>query len=56
MTSRRALTEDGVEALTQEDHEQRLKYLDYVYNSDIKKIDKFIKEFGKTMDYFLVRS
>jgi len=56
LTSRRALTEDGVEAFTQEDHEQRLKYLDYVYSADIKKIDKFIKEFGKTMDYFLARS
>lgn len=37
---------DGVEAFTQEDHEQGLKYLEYVYNAKITTVDEIIKEFG----------
>lgn len=40
------IVEDGVEAFTQEDHEQGLKYLKEVYNARIEKIDKIINEFG----------
>lgn len=40
------VAEDGVEAFTQEDHEQGLKYLKNVYNAKITKIDQIIKEFG----------
>jgi len=39
------ITKDGVEAFTQEDHEQGLKYLENVYNAKIKTVDKIIKEF-----------
>jgi len=34
---------DGVEAFTQEDHEQGLKYLEYVYNAKIMTVDEIIK-------------
>lgn len=37
---------DGAEAFTQEDHEQGLKYLEDVYNADIKEVSEIIKEFG----------
>jgi len=40
------IAKDGVEAFTQEDHEQGLKYLGYVYNAKIKTVDEIIKEFG----------
>ena len=40
------IAKDAVEAFTQEDHEQGLKYLKYVYNADIKEIDEMMKEFG----------
>jgi nicotinamidase-related amidase len=39
------VAEDGVEAFTQEYHEQGLKYLAYVYNAKIMPVDKIIKEF-----------
>ncbi len=35
---------DGVEAFTQEDHEEGLKYLEYVYNAKIISVDEIIKE------------
>jgi nicotinamidase-related amidase len=40
------IAKDGVEAFTQEDHEQGLKYLENVYNAKIMAVDKTIKEFG----------
>jgi nicotinamidase-related amidase len=40
------IAKDGVEAFTQEDHEQGLKYLEYVYNAKIDTVDKIIKEFS----------
>ncbi len=40
------IAEDGVEAFTQEDHEQGLRYLKEVYNAIIKKIGKIIEDFG----------
>ena len=40
------IAKDGVEAFTQEDHEQGLKYLEYVYNAKIKTVDEIIKRFG----------
>jgi nicotinamidase-related amidase len=40
------IAKDGVEAFTQEDHEQGLKYLEYVYNAKIKTVDEIIKEFS----------
>ena len=36
---------DGVEAFTQEDHVQGLKYLEYVYNAKIMTVDEIIAEF-----------
>ena len=36
---------DGCEAFTQEDHEQGLKYLEYVYNAKIMTVDEIIVEF-----------
>jgi len=41
------IAKDGVEAFTQEDHEQGLKYLEYAYNAKIMTVDKIIKEFAK---------
>lgn len=38
------VAEDGVEAFTQEDHEQGLKYLKNVYSAKIATVDKIIKE------------
>jgi len=37
---------DGVEAFTQENHAQGLKYLEYVYNAKIMTVNEIIKEFG----------
>src|SRR3972149_6683007 len=42
------IAKDGVEAFTQEDQEQGLKYLEYVYNAKIMTIDEIISEFTKT--------
>jgi len=39
------IAEDGVEAFTQEDQEQGLKYLEYVYNAKIMTVDEIIREF-----------
>jgi nicotinamidase-related amidase len=41
------ITKDGVQAFTQEDHEQGLKYLEYIYNAKIMTVDGIIKEFAK---------
>lgn len=38
---------DGMEAFTQEDQDSGLKYLEYVYNAQLKTTDEIIKEFGK---------
>jgi nicotinamidase-related amidase len=40
------IAKDGVEAFTKEDHEQGLKYLEYVYNARIMTVDEIIKEFS----------
>jgi len=40
------IAKDGVEAFTQEEHEQGLKYLEYVYNAKIKTADEITKEIG----------
>jgi nicotinamidase-related amidase len=40
------IAKDGVEAFTQEDQEQGLKYLEYVYNAKIMTIDEIIREFS----------
>jgi nicotinamidase-related amidase len=40
------IAKDGVEAFTQEDHEQGLKYLEDVYNAKIMTVGEIIKEFG----------
>lgn len=39
------IAKDGVEAFTQEDQDQGLKYLEYVYNAKIMTIDEIMKEF-----------
>ena len=39
------IAEDGVEAFTQEDHEQGLKYLEQVYKAKILTVDELIKKF-----------
>jgi len=39
------IAKDGVEAFTQEDHEQGLKYLQDVYNAKLMAVDEIIKEF-----------
>ncbi|MEM3797929.1 MAG: isochorismatase family cysteine hydrolase [Candidatus Bathyarchaeia archaeon] len=41
------IAKDGVEAFTQEEHEQGLKYLEYVYNAKLMSVDEIIKEIGK---------
>ncbi len=38
------IAEDGVEAFTDEDQEQGLKYLEYVYNAKIMMINDIIRE------------
>jgi len=40
------VAKDGAEALTQEDHEQGLKYLEYAYSAKIMTVDQIIKAFG----------
>jgi nicotinamidase-related amidase len=37
---------EGIEAFTREDHEQGLKYLEYVYNAKIMTVNEIIKEIG----------
>ena len=39
---------DGVEAFTQRDHEEGLKYLKEVYNAEIKTVSEIIEEFKKS--------
>jgi nicotinamidase-related amidase len=39
------IAKDGVEAFTQEEHEQGLKYLEYAYNAKIMSVNQIIKEF-----------
>jgi len=41
------IASDGVEAFSQKDHEEGLKYLKEVYNAEIKTVDEIIKEFTK---------
>jgi nicotinamidase-related amidase len=41
------VAEDGVEAFTQEDHEQGLKYLKEIYNAKITTVDQVIREFSQ---------
>jgi nicotinamidase-related amidase len=41
------IAKDGVEAFTVEDHEQGLKYLEYVYNAKIMAINEIIREIVK---------
>ncbi len=39
------VAKDGVEAFTQKDHEEGLKYLENVYNAKLMTVDAIIKEF-----------
>jgi nicotinamidase-related amidase len=39
------IAKDGVEAFTQEDHEEGLKYLEYVYNAKLMAVDEIIRDF-----------
>jgi nicotinamidase-related amidase len=39
------VAKDGVEAFTQEDHEQGLKYLKDIYNAKMMTVDEIVKEF-----------
>ena len=41
------IAKDGVEAFTIEDHEQGLKYLEYVYNAKIMATNEIIREIVK---------
>lgn len=41
------IAKDGVEAFTVEDHEQGLKYLEYVYNAKIMGTNEIIREIVK---------
>jgi nicotinamidase-related amidase len=41
------IAKDGVEALTPEEHEQSLKYLEYVYNAKLMAINEIIQEIVK---------
>ena len=41
------IAKDGVEAFTQEDQEQGLKYLEYVYNAKVMMVNDIIKEIVK---------
>lgn len=41
------IAEDGVEAFTQKDHVEGLKYLEYVYNAKIMIINEIIREIVK---------
>jgi len=40
------IAKDGVEAFTEEDQEQGLKYLEYVYNAKIMTVNEIVKEFS----------
>jgi nicotinamidase-related amidase len=40
------IAKDGVEAFTQKDHEEGLRYLKDIYSSKIMKVDQIIKEFS----------
>jgi len=40
------IAKDGVEAFTQEEHEEGLKYIKEVYNAEIKKVTEIIEEFS----------
>jgi nicotinamidase-related amidase len=40
------VAKDGVEAFTQEDQEQGLKYLENFYSAKIMTVDEILKEFG----------
>ena len=41
------IAKDGVEAFSQEDQEQELKYLENVYNAKIMMVNDIIKEIVK---------
>ena len=41
------VAKDGVEAFTQEDQDQGLKYLEYVYNAKIMMVNDIIREIVK---------
>ncbi len=41
------IAKDGVEAFTVEEHEQGLKYLEYVYNAKIMTVNEIIQEIVK---------
>ncbi|HLN89032.1 MAG TPA: isochorismatase family cysteine hydrolase [Candidatus Binatia bacterium] len=41
------VVKDGVEAFNNEDHEQDLKYLDYVYNAKVMLVNEIIQEIVK---------
>lgn len=41
------IASDGVEAFTQKNHEEGLKYLKEVYNAEIKTVDEIIEELEK---------
>jgi len=41
------IASDGVEAFSQKDHEEGLKYLKEVYNAEIKTVDEIIEGFKK---------
>jgi nicotinamidase-related amidase len=41
------IAQDGVEAFTQEDHEQGIKYLEYVYNAKVMMVNDIIREIVK---------
>ncbi len=41
------IAKDGVEAFTVEDHEQGLKYLEYVYNAKVMAVNEIIQEIVK---------
>jgi len=41
------IASDGVEAFTQKNHEEGLKYLKEVYNAEIKTVNEIIEDFEK---------
>ena len=41
------IASDGVEAFTQKNHEEGLKYLKEVYNAEIKTVNEIIEELEK---------
>lgn len=43
------VAKDGVEAFTQEDHEQGLKYLEFVYNAKLMTVEEIIEEMEKKL-------